>query len=112
MSLTKSNSESAYPITPVIKLKPRFRDNSVFVYILVVNNNKYLSYVVDNILFRISVPDYPSRTVESNSLRFFWNFCLFCLLYIPTSRNSALRADFLLVPAESFFGPSALINKS
>ena len=35
-----------------------------FVYFLVVNNNKYLSHVVDNIIFGISVPDYPSRTVE------------------------------------------------
>ena len=32
---------------------------------LVVNNNKYSSYVVDNIIFGIN----PSRTVESNSLR-------------------------------------------
>ena len=65
MLLTISYSESAYPITPVEPLKPRFWDNSVFVYILVLNNNKYLSYVVDNIIFGISVPDYPSRTVES-----------------------------------------------
>ena len=43
--------------------------NSEFCYFLIVNNNKYLSYDVDNIIFGISVPDYPSRTVESNSLR-------------------------------------------
>ena len=36
-----------------------------FVYFLVVNNNKYLSHVVDNIIFGINVPDYPTRTVES-----------------------------------------------
>ena len=82
MLLTISNSESAYPITPVVTLKPRFWGNSVFVYILVVKNNKYVSYFVDNIIFGISVPDYPSRTVESNSLRLFWNFCIFCLLDI------------------------------
>ena len=58
-----------------------------FVNFLVVNNNKYLSYVVDNIIFRISVPDYPSRTVESNSLCLFWNFCIFCLLYIHINNN-------------------------
>ena len=82
MSLTLSNSESAYLIIPVATLKPRFWDNSVFVYIIVVNNNKYLSYLVDNIIFAISVPNYPSRTVESNSLRLFWNFCISCSLYI------------------------------
>ena len=58
-----------------------------FVYFLVVNNNKYLSYIVDNIIFGISVllfsvySDYPSRTVESKSLRLFWNFSKFCLPY-------------------------------
>ena len=44
-----------------------------FVYLLVVSNNKYLSYVVDSIIFGISVPDYPSRTVESTFLEQFWN---------------------------------------
>ena len=63
-----------------------------FVYFLVVNNNKYLPYVfvltkyllnvVDNNIFGISIPNYPSRTVESNSLRLFCNFGVFCLLYI------------------------------
>ena len=44
-----------------------------------------------------SVTDYPSRTVESNSLRLFWNFCIFCLLYIHINNknlhmtNSKLR---------------------
>ena len=28
-------------------------------YFLLVNNNRYLSNVVDNIIFGISVPDYP-----------------------------------------------------
>ena len=87
MSLTLSNSESAYPITLVEPLKPRFWDNSEICLLLVVNNNKYLPYVIDNIIFRISVPDYPSRTVESNSLRLFWNFCIFCLLYIHINNN-------------------------
>ena len=68
MSLTLSNWESAYLITPVVTLKPRFWDNSVFVYILVANNNKYLPHVVNNIIFGISVPDYPSRTVETTFL--------------------------------------------
>ena len=39
-----------------------------FIYFLVLNNNKYLSYVVDNIIFGINVPDYPSRTVETTFL--------------------------------------------
>ena len=53
-----------------------------FIYFLVLNNNKYLPHVVDNIIFGISVPDCLSRTVESNSLRLFWNFCILCLLYL------------------------------
>ena len=65
-----------------------------FVYFLVVNNNKYLSCVVDNIMFRTSVPDYPSRTVESNSLRLFWNFCIFCLLYIHIDNNKFIFHKF------------------
>ena len=68
MLLTISYSESTYPITPVEPLKPRFWDNSEICLLLVVNNNKYLSYIVDNIIFGISVPDYPSRTVETTFL--------------------------------------------
>ena len=30
-----------------------------FAYYLFLNNNKYLSYVVDNNIFRIRLPDYP-----------------------------------------------------
>ena len=47
-----------------------------------VNNYKYLSYVVDNIIFGISTPDYPSRTFESKSLRLFCN-----LVYFVSNRN-------------------------
>ena len=61
--LLTSYSESAYSITPVEPLKPRFYTILKFIYFLVVNNNKYLSHVVDIIIFGISVPDYPSRTV-------------------------------------------------
>ena len=39
-----------------------------FVYFLVVNNNKYLSHVFDNIIFGISVPDYPCITIETTFL--------------------------------------------
>ena len=41
---------TVHTITSIEPLKPRFWDNSVIYYILVVNNNKYLSYVVDNII--------------------------------------------------------------
>ena len=68
MLLTVSYLESAYPITPVEQLKPRFYTILKFVYFLVVNNNKYLVHVVDNIIFGISVPDYLSRTVETTLL--------------------------------------------
>ena len=71
-------SESAHPITPVEPLKPCFWNNSEICLPLVVNKNKYLPHVVDNIIFKISVSDYPSRTVESKSLRLFWNFSIFC----------------------------------
>ena len=65
MLLTISYSELAYPITPAESLKPRFWDNSEICLLLILNNNKYLSYVVDMIIFGISVPNYPSRTVET-----------------------------------------------
>ena len=67
MLLTMSYSESAYPITPVQALKPRFWNNSEICLLLVVNN-KYVSCVVENFIFGISVPDYPSRTVETTLL--------------------------------------------
>ena len=40
MLLTKLYSESAYPITPGQLLKPRFYEILLFLYSLVVNNNK------------------------------------------------------------------------
>ena len=63
-----SYSESLYPITPVEPLKARFWHNSEICLLLVVNNNKYVSCVVENFVFAISVPDYPSRSVESTFL--------------------------------------------
>ena len=36
--------------------------------VLVVNNNKYLSHVVDTIIFGISIPDYPCIAVETTFL--------------------------------------------
>ena len=68
MLLTISYSVLASSITPEVTLKPRFWDNSVFVYIIVINNNKYLSYIVDNTIYGISEPDYPSRIVETTFL--------------------------------------------
>ena len=38
-----------------------------FIYFLVLNNSKYLPHV-ENIIFGISVRDYPSLTVETTSL--------------------------------------------
>ena len=66
--MTISYSESAYPITPVEPLKPRFYTILKFVYFLFINNNKYLVHVVDSMIIGISVPDYPSRTVETTLL--------------------------------------------
>ena len=54
-----------HPITPVEPLKARFWDNSEICLLLVVNNNKYVSCTIENFIFGISVPDYPSRTVET-----------------------------------------------
>ena len=57
-----------YPITPVEPLNPRFRHNSEICLLLVVNNNKYVSCVVDNVIFVISVANHPSVTVETTFL--------------------------------------------
>ena len=59
-----SYSESAKPIIPVEPLKPRFWDNSEICLFSVVKNNQYVSCVVENFIFGINVPDYPSRTVK------------------------------------------------
>ena len=83
MSLTLSNSESVYLITPVATLKPRFWDNSVFVYFLVVNNNKYLSYVVDNIIFGISVLNTPVKPLKASLYGYFGiSVCFVDLIFI------------------------------
>ena len=76
-NLTISYSESASSITPVEPLKPRFYTILKFVYFLVVNNNKYSVHVVDNIIFGISIPDYPSRTVETTFLAQFLSLSTF-----------------------------------
>ena len=80
MILALITSESAHPVIQVEPLK-RFWDNSEIFLLLIVNNNKYSLHGVDNIIFGISMPDYPSKTVERKSLRLFCNFGLFCLLY-------------------------------
>ena len=86
MLLKISYSESVYPIIPVKLLNHVSGTILKFVHLLVVNNNKYLSHVVDSIIFRISVPDYPSRTVESKSLRLFCNLVYFVyFIFIQTT---------------------------
>ena len=82
MLLTMLYLESAYMINPLEPLKPRFLHISEMCLLFSRKQQQILSYVVDNIIFRISIPDYPSRTVESKSLRLFCNFGVFCLLYI------------------------------
>ena len=57
-----------YPITPVEPLKARFWDNSEICLLLVVNNNKYVSCVVEYFILEISVANYPSGTVETTFL--------------------------------------------
>ena len=88
MLLTVSYSESAYIITLVDPLKRILGTFLKFVYFLVINYRKYSSHVVDSIIFGISVPDYPSWIVDSNSLRSLCNFSIFCLIiFIYTTMN-------------------------
>ena len=54
-----------YPVEP---LKQRSWHNSEVCLLLVVNSDKYLLHLVNNSTFRISVPDYPSRTIETTFL--------------------------------------------
>ena len=91
-------------------------ESSEFVYFLVVNNNnnnnKFSSHVVDNIIFGISLPNYPTHiSVESisslyafNGISIYFVYFIFVLAASPPSGRL-----FLLVPAESFFGPTALL---
>ena len=48
-----------------------------FVYFMNINNNKYSQYVVYNIIFRLSVPDYPIIDVEPS----FWDYFEISLHY-------------------------------
>ena len=85
-----------YTITPSRTVETTFSSTILkFVQFLVVNNNNnnYLPHVVDDIMFRISVSDYPSRTVESNSLRLFGNFSIFCLLYVHIVNSTKFTYD-------------------
>ena len=79
MNIHIRNQRSDNPIRTV---ETAFRSIQKFVNYLVVNNNRYLLYTVDSIIFGISLPDYPSRIVESNSPRSFCSFSIFCLLNI------------------------------
>ena len=63
------------PITTAEPLNHVYMTILKFVYFLFVNNDKYLSYVVDNNIFGISIPDFPSSNVETTFLR---QFCI-CL---------------------------------
>ena len=74
-----------------------------FVDFLVVNNNKYSSYVVDSIIFRISVPDYPGRTVRSDSLRSFWNFSYFVYFLIDSRLRNSDSAFFAIISSGYIF---------
>ena len=52
-------------ITPVEPLRPVSGTILKFVHFLVVNNNMYLSYVVDIFIIGINVLNYPSIAVET-----------------------------------------------
>ena len=53
------------PDYPIITVETHFWDEFEIFVFLVVNNNKYSSHAVDNMIFGISAPDYPIITVES-----------------------------------------------
>ena len=59
-----------------------------YVYFLVVNNNKYLSHVFDNIIFGINVPDY---LIKSLKVSLYDHFRLFRFLVY----NSTVEIDTL-----------------
>ena len=68
MLLTITYSESAYPISLVERLKLHFWDNSEICLLFSRKQQKYLSHVVDITKFVISIPDFPSRKVETTFL--------------------------------------------
>ena len=49
--------------------------------LLVVNSNKYLSYVVDNVIFGISVPDYPIEPLKAILSHYFGILYILFTLY-------------------------------
>ena len=74
-----------------------------YVCYLFVNNNKNLRHVVDNIIFGVSVLDYPSRTVETT----FLHNSEICLLF---SRKQ--QQIFIIVVDNFIFGISVPIYPS
>ena len=58
-----------------------FWDNSEFLYILVVNNNKYLLHVVDNYIFGISVPNYSVEPLKAILYDYFGILYILFTLY-------------------------------
>ena len=57
---------------PIVAVENTFLDNLKFVYFSVVNNQIFIKCCW--FVFGISIPDYPSRIVESNLLRSFLEF--------------------------------------
>ena len=75
LALIKSKSVLITSNYPSKLFKSRFLANFKISWLFSRKQQKYLSCVVDNIIFGISVPDYPSRNVETTCLG---EFCI-CL---------------------------------
>ena len=79
-------------LSSTARVRFHFRTNIVIIVIISIITPTFpivffvklckLNYLFLNFALLGGVPDYPSRTVESNSLRLFWNFSISCLIYI------------------------------
>ena len=79
-----------YLITPVEPLRLRFWGNSEIACYIVVNNNKYLSYVVDDIILGISA---LITQVEPLKPRFWDNSEIICYLVVNNNKYLSFVVD-------------------
>ena len=72
------------PNYPMIAVGTAFLRQLVICLPLVVNNNIYLSHIVDNFIFGINVPDYPNIAVETTFLQ----KNIICLLLVVNNNKN------------------------
>ena len=96
-------SESAHPITPVEPLKPRFYHNSEICLLLFVNNRNIYHILLTISYSELAYPITPVESLKATLYRSFWNFIVFCLLYIDINNNKFTYDKFKVRNSDSAY---------